>query len=272
MRKDMTDGRTGIPIVYKLTVVDPDCNPIQGVVVDLWQCDKDGVYSGYASQNTTGQTWLRGMQTTDAQGRVQIAAIYPGWYPNRLTHLHVKIHLGSKTVVTTNLFYPDAINTTVYATDLYKARGNNPSTVANDVELRGDTARFNALTLAFTADGSGGYVAEYTVGIAAVPSSLSRPHPETGGQFRLDRNFPNPVRESTSFRFSLLQSSAIVLDILDTQGTKVERIASGKFGAGEHQVHWRRAEGSVPKGQYLYRLTVENPAGVFKQSRALLLE
>jgi protocatechuate 3,4-dioxygenase beta subunit len=170
VRKEIAEGRPGIPIEYRLTVVNADCQPVANAVVDIWQCDRDGAYSGYAGQatgaNTIGMTFLRGVQSTDAQGLVRFTAIYPGWYPRRLTHLHVKIHLSSKTIVTTNLFYPDAVNAEVYASSQYKALGLNPTTVDQDVELKGDSARFKTLMLNLTQDGSGRYLGAYTFGIA----------------------------------------------------------------------------------------------------------
>ena len=168
-RQNIAEGRPGVPIEYLLSVVDAACQPVANAIVDIWQCDSDGVYSGYPGQatgaNTVGMTFLRGTQATDAQGLARFTAIYPGWYPRRLTHLHVKIHLSSKAVITTNLFFPDAVNAEVYASPLYRALGPNPAKVADDVELKGDNARFNALMIDLNRDGSR-YVGAYTFGIA----------------------------------------------------------------------------------------------------------
>ncbi len=169
-RRDITEGRRGVPVEYRLSVVDTACRPVPNAVVDIWQCDSDGVYSGYAGQatgaNTAGMTFLRGTQATDAQGLARFNAIYPGWYPRRLTHLHVKIHLSAKAVITTNLFFPDAVNAEVYASPYYKAHGPNAATVADDVELRGDLARFNALMMNLNREPGGRYAGAYTFGIA----------------------------------------------------------------------------------------------------------
>jgi len=170
VRQEIAEGRPGIPIEYRLTVVNANCQPVTNAAVDIWQCDSDGVYSGYAGQatgaNTAGMTFLRGIQPTNAQGLARFTAIYPGWYPRRVTHLHVKIHLSSKAIVTTNLFYLDAVNAEVYSSSQYKAHGPNPTTVAQDVELKGDTARFKTLMLNVTQDGSGRYLGTYTFGIS----------------------------------------------------------------------------------------------------------
>jgi protocatechuate 3,4-dioxygenase beta subunit len=171
LRQEITEGRPGIPIEYQLYVVDAGCKPVADAKVDIWQCDNVGVYSGYAGQatgaSTVGMTFLRGVQPTDAEGSAKFIAIYPGWYPGRLTHLHVKIHLPSKGVVTTNLFFPDAVNAEVYAFPEYKTHGPNPATVAQDVELKGDAARFNALMLQLTRNSGGSYVGAYKFAVAA---------------------------------------------------------------------------------------------------------
>src|SRR5215471_9843166 len=62
-RKDITEGKTGLPLSLTLTVVNVNnnCAPITNARVDVWHCDKDGVYSGYANQtggvNATGETF-----------------------------------------------------------------------------------------------------------------------------------------------------------------------------------------------------------------------
>jgi protocatechuate 3,4-dioxygenase beta subunit len=170
-RADITESRPGVPIEYRLSVVDAACRPIAKAVVDVWQCDAVGIYSGYDGQitgaDTKGMKFLRGMQRTDDQGLAKFTAIYPGWYPRRVPHLHVKIHLSPKAVLTTNLFFPNSINAEVYATEHYKARGPSPMTVAQDVELKGDDAKFNALMINLAKDGKGGYVGSYAFGISA---------------------------------------------------------------------------------------------------------
>jgi len=42
------------------------CVPLAGAVVDIWQCDASGVYSGVMDPqfDTTGRKYLRGLQTT----------------------------------------------------------------------------------------------------------------------------------------------------------------------------------------------------------------
>src|SRR5258705_13626418 len=81
VRTEIAEGRPGIPIEYRLSVVDAQCKPIANAMVDIWQCDRDGVYSGYPGQvtgaNKNGNTFLLGVQASDAMGLVPFTAIVP---------------------------------------------------------------------------------------------------------------------------------------------------------------------------------------------------
>lgn len=162
-RSDITGGKTGVPITYEFLVRDARCQPLPNAIVDLWQADRAGSYSDFASAGTLGQTFLRGYQVTDGSGRCRFTSIFPGWYPGRITHLHGKLRVNGIVNPTTNLFFPKAIETDVYNSPLYSGRGQNSTTVAQDVELRGDTARFNALLMQVSGDITGGYTATFTL-------------------------------------------------------------------------------------------------------------
>jgi protocatechuate 3,4-dioxygenase beta subunit len=96
IRKNITLGRTGVPLHLKIKLEDVSGNPIQGAACDIWQCDASGVYSDESSESTVGQTWLRGVQFTDAHGLAEFTTIYPGHYAGRTTHVHVKVHVAGK--------------------------------------------------------------------------------------------------------------------------------------------------------------------------------
>jgi len=46
VRRDITEGRPGVPLGLTLQVVDGDCRPLAGARVDVWHCDAAGDYSG----------------------------------------------------------------------------------------------------------------------------------------------------------------------------------------------------------------------------------
>ncbi|MBC9928911.1 intradiol ring-cleavage dioxygenase [Chitinophaga qingshengii] len=135
-RVDIRDSKPGLPlnIDIKVQSVARGCAPVTNARVDIWQCDKDGYYSGYVNngylgvQNNTGRVFCRGLQYTNAAGSVHFLSIYPGWYPGRCTHLHAQIFIGTTLYLTTQIAFPDNVNAAVYTTPLYAAHGQNPTT------------------------------------------------------------------------------------------------------------------------------------------------
>ncbi len=97
VRQNIVEDRPGVPLALTLAVVDSNtCKPIHNAAVDVWHCDALGVYSGEPSEGSAGETYLRGIQLTDGSGQVRFATIYPGQYPGRTTHIHVKVHIGGQ--------------------------------------------------------------------------------------------------------------------------------------------------------------------------------
>ena len=97
-RRDITEGRPGIPLAVTMTLVNAkaSCAPVANAVVEVWHCDVTGTYSEYGQG--AGQTYLRGLQTTDASGAVTFNTIYPGWYAGRATHIHVEVYVNGASV------------------------------------------------------------------------------------------------------------------------------------------------------------------------------
>ena len=120
MRRDITEGRTGLPYDLAVKVVDADsCEPIEGAAVDVWHCDAEGVYSGVQGDDGT---FLRGVQLCDAGGTASFATVFPGWYTGRAVHIHLKVIQGGQ-AWTGQLFFDDATLDRVYAMEPYSTRG-----------------------------------------------------------------------------------------------------------------------------------------------------
>ena len=63
--------------------------------------------------------------------------IYPGWYPGRAVHVHVKVHVGGNVVHTGQLFFPAAATNAVYRKAPYSRHGARPDTLnASDAIFR----------------------------------------------------------------------------------------------------------------------------------------
>ncbi len=133
-RSDVRENQGGVLfiLVFKVVNTNNACAVVPGARVDIWQCNKDGYYSGYTNKgylgikNLTGKTWLRGFQLTNSNGVVRFTTIYPGWYPGRATHIHFEVFINKVLKKTGQIAFPETVNNQVYATSLYKAHGPNP--------------------------------------------------------------------------------------------------------------------------------------------------
>jgi protocatechuate 3,4-dioxygenase beta subunit len=129
-RHDVRDGRKGVPLYLALAVTGTDCRAIRGADVEIWHSDAAGVYSGVEG-NT--RRFLRGHQKANGADRITFLTIYPGWYPGRTPHIHVKVHVGGDEVHTGQLFFRDSTSRQVYATGAYRSRGAQDTTNADDM-------------------------------------------------------------------------------------------------------------------------------------------
>jgi protocatechuate 3,4-dioxygenase beta subunit len=170
IRTDPATGAVsaGIPLVLTLNLarVADGCAPLAGATVDIWHCDAAGLYSDEAANGTSGKKFLRGYQTTDANGQVRFTTIYPGWYSGRAVHVHFKVRLyaasGAETYeFTSQFFFDDSFTDTVYAKAPYSSRGTRTTRNSNDGIYQGGGSQ---LILPVTASGDG-YAATFTIGL-----------------------------------------------------------------------------------------------------------
>lgn len=174
VRRDITEGRVGIPLKLVVQVLNASnldaCEAIPNAVVDIWHCDAEGLYSGYGGQgderdiDTSGEDFMRGIQVTDSAGRAEFETIYPGWYRGRTTHIHFTIHVDSTRVATSQWYFPDDITAQVNAMSPYSVRGQNSTTNDRD-GIAASELNLDQLMLSVVPDGNG-YVASHVVGIA----------------------------------------------------------------------------------------------------------
>lgn len=160
VRSNIVVDRKGIALVTALTVRDSrnHCRPMEGVLVDIWYCDKDGNYSEY--QDHRQDSFLRGRQSTDSYGRVEFVGIYPGWYRGRAPHIHVEVlDKNERSLWITQIAFPEAISNEVYASTGYRG----PSKTTN----KGDGVFRNSLEANMAEELSGnihdGYVVKKTI-------------------------------------------------------------------------------------------------------------
>ena len=124
MKENIIGDRKGIALLITMTILSKNegCKPIANALVDVWHCDSEGNYSEYhmRSGDLSEKHFLRGRQTSDANGQVSFVSIFPGYYRGRAPHLHVEVlSKNKKSLLATQIAFPDAICDTVYVTENY---------------------------------------------------------------------------------------------------------------------------------------------------------
>jgi len=162
LRRNITDGRPGAPLVLRTFVVDAStCKPIRNAAVDIWHADAAGIYSGFGA-GASSRTFMRGIQRTNAKGLAQFRTVYPGWYQGRTVHIHVKVHVGGNVAHTGQLYFSDALTDRVYVRAPYSARPNRTTRNASDMIYRNGGRRS---LVAVKKNSTGVYVATITMGV-----------------------------------------------------------------------------------------------------------
>lgn len=144
------------------------CTPLPAALVDVWQCDAAGVYSGVQDINglfdTTGKQYLRGHQRTSEKGIARFVTIYPGWYPGRAVHIHFKIRIEPEARrgfdFTSQLYFDERLTDVVHAVAPYQKEGRRVRNTADSIFRSGGTQ----LMLDVKQIGEG-FVATFDVGL-----------------------------------------------------------------------------------------------------------
>jgi protocatechuate 3,4-dioxygenase beta subunit len=162
----------GVPLTLTLALVNPaaSCAPVVGAAVYLWHCDALGRYSLYSS-GVTAESWLRGVQVTDALGQVRFTTIFPGCYSGRWPHIHFEVYPSLSAITssanrtaTSQLALPQSACAEVYATSGYSGSAANLA----GVSLATDNVFQDGATLEtpmVSGSVSAGYGAALTVGV-----------------------------------------------------------------------------------------------------------
>jgi len=127
LRENIIGDRKGIVMLMTLTILNNNdgCKPLANALVDVWHCDNHGnysEYSGYGMEDMTKEHFLRGRQTTDANGKVSFISIFPGYYRGRAPHVHVEVlNKAKSSLLVTQIAFPEDICDSVYATENYQS-------------------------------------------------------------------------------------------------------------------------------------------------------
>lgn len=87
------------------TVTDTSGRPLRGAVVEIWQCDEQGHYHHPADGGKADPAFQGfGRVVADSDGGYRFRTIRPAPYTGRTPHIHVKVRLGQRELLTTQLY------------------------------------------------------------------------------------------------------------------------------------------------------------------------
>jgi hypothetical protein len=136
--------------------------------------------------------------------------------------------------------------------------GYGTTTESKEYSYVDDISTLNATSLAYRLkqidyDGSFEYSDEVLV---ANPAPID---------FALEQNYPNPFNPSTRLKYSIPQTSDVVIKIFDILGNEIETLVNEEKQIGTYEITWIAEE--LPSGVYFYRLH----AGDFIQTKKMIL-
>ncbi|WP_088280848.1 protocatechuate 3,4-dioxygenase [Ideonella sp. A 288] len=95
----------GQPAWLEGTVSDLAGQPVAGAVVEIWQCDVDGHYRHPGDGDRADPAFQAfGRVVVDRDGRYRFRTIRPAPYSGRTPHIHVKVKLARRTLLTTQFY------------------------------------------------------------------------------------------------------------------------------------------------------------------------
>ncbi|WP_184874004.1 T9SS type A sorting domain-containing protein [Chryseobacterium sp. G0240] len=281
VRTNIVGDRTGVAFTMNIYIMNTNanCAAYQGVLVDVWHCDKDGNYSQYGGTgmqpaNYTAYNFLRGRQTTDAAGLVTFTSIFPGWYNGRATHIHVHIYKADGTsLLVTQIAFPEGntsanavYNVNVNGASYGYTKGMNGYTYnANDNVFSDGTS--NEMSV-ITGSLSSGYILTHSIYVAG---SVLSTHEVSENTFKVEQNYPNPFRDETVFPITLKTASLVSIDLYDLSGRRVAKVIDRqKLSAGEQRITLSRNQ--LRSGMYMAKIYIENSNGSFHETMKVLVK
>ncbi|KUJ19056.1 protocatechuate 3 [Mollisia scopiformis] len=207
LRQDMAEDQPGVPLYLDIGVLDTNtCEPLEGVLVDLWHCNATGSYSSFEALDpntpfaelleslnktigpdldlhTGNSTFLRGMWPTDANGMMEMKTIFPGFYVQRAIHIHAQVHtnwvvgingtiVSDETISTGQIFFAEDLSEQIMALEPYASHTqiNRTTNAVDSIYSSEDTAGFDPVMAIVPLDGEDvtkGMVGYLTLGVAA---------------------------------------------------------------------------------------------------------
>jgi hypothetical protein len=77
-------------------------------------------------------------------------------------------------------------------------------------------------------------------------------------KYSLEQNYPNPFNPTTTFRYSIPQTSKVVIKVYDILGNEITLLIDEEKTIGTYELTWDAA--SLPSGVYFYQLKAGDPS------------
>lgn len=276
VRSNIIGTRTGVAFTINITVKSvSSCNPVSGIMVDIWHCDKDGNYSQYGGTTMQpadyrSQDFLRGRQTSDASGNISFTSIFPGWYTSRATHIHVHVYDASGTsLLITQIAFPEGSGSAVETVNAATAAGYTKGMSGYTYNATDNVFNDGTATQMSSISGSvaSGYVLNWD---CFVNSTTAIGETEAQSQFQIRQNFPNPCKTLTRIPIVLKVPSEVKVTVMSTDGKEVLKQLNGNMMPGEQMIDLDVS--GLPAANYIYTVKVSNISGSFLQSRLFVKE
>jgi len=89
------------------TVTDRTGRPLRDAVVEIWQCDQQGHYHHPGDKGADPAFQGFGRASVNGSGEYRFRTIRPSKYVGRTPHIHVKVKLAGRELLTTQLYVAD---------------------------------------------------------------------------------------------------------------------------------------------------------------------
>jgi protocatechuate 3,4-dioxygenase beta subunit len=83
----------------------PECAPLAGALVEVWQADARGHYSQVGAKPDDSGCLLRASLKTGADGLYAFRTVLPGEYPGRPRHIHYRVSAKGYATLVTQLYF-----------------------------------------------------------------------------------------------------------------------------------------------------------------------
>jgi protocatechuate 3,4-dioxygenase beta subunit len=270
-RQDIREGQEGAKLKMKMRIVDVDgCTAMPNVRVNIWHCDKDGIYSGYntgSNQGNTEDTYLRGYQIADANGEVEFVTVFPGIYPGRICHIHFQVFVSSSYSAVSQFTFDVQPKNQLYAenSDIYGTE-NDPVGLSQDFSFA-DGYEHQLASLEKVGDGYESFIQVAVDG--STLTNVGYEEMQTVKVIELKDIYPNPFVNKLNVPIVLKQHSEIRLELWDLQGKKIMDINKGNYARGEYTLDLSTTSEALTIGNYILQVVARSNNGVYKLQRVV---